>query len=88
LQGFGDTGDYTMDIIGIVYPRTYRRVNHHSLYKEMGCLWRRIDMNEIVRWIMTPLEVLSFVFFLTMLMVGGFVVLPYYFIRYGIYERV
>jgi hypothetical protein len=40
-------------------------------------------MNEIVRWIMTPLEVLSFVFFLTMLMVGGFVVLPYYFIRYG-----
>jgi len=45
-------------------------------------------MNELIRWIMTPLEVLSFVFFLTMLMVGGFVVLPYYIIRYGIYERV
>ena len=42
-----------------------------------------VKMNEIVRWIMTPLEVISFVFFLTMLMVGGFVVLPYYFIRYG-----
>ena len=45
-------------------------------------VWNQ-DMNEIVRWIMTPLEVISFVFFLTMLMVGGFVVLPYYFIRYG-----
>jgi hypothetical protein len=44
-------------------------------------------MNEVIRWIMTPLEVISFVFFLMMLMVGGFVVLPYYVVRYGFYER-
>jgi len=29
----------------LIYGRTYRRVNHHSLYKEMGCLWSIIQIN-------------------------------------------
>ena len=44
-------------------------------------------MNELVRWIMTPIEVVMFVVFLTMLCVGGFGVAPYYIVRYGIFEQ-
>jgi len=42
-------------------------------------------MNEVIRWIMTPIELVMFIVFLVILSVGGFVVAPYTFIKYGVF---
>ena len=38
-------------------------------------------MNELLKWILTPIEVVVFVVFISILCISGFVVIPYYFLK-------